>query len=209
MSGTTDWQMAGALLMSAAASQIIPGATSLSLRNNANNADNLIVTDAGTVKIRSVLGLNGSAANGSYAINMPSGSPVGASGSSAFTVASTSPTLTVTNGLTMTAGPIIGASSADSFSGTITITVDGTKPNTHVIPATSNTASTLTPSAAGTAGQWLYLVFTSDGTGGNVITFASTFKSNGTLTLGVSKKQVVSFLSDGTNWIEMARGPAV
>lgn len=34
------------------ASRIIPGATSLSLRNNANNADNLICTDAGVCTVR-------------------------------------------------------------------------------------------------------------------------------------------------------------
>lgn len=42
--------------MSAAASQIIPGVTSLSLRNNANNADNLIILDAGGGSWRSKTG---------------------------------------------------------------------------------------------------------------------------------------------------------
>lgn len=38
--------------ITAAASRIVPGATSLSLRNNADNADNLIVTDAGAGTFR-------------------------------------------------------------------------------------------------------------------------------------------------------------
>ncbi len=39
-----------------AVSQIVPGATSLSLRNNADNADNLILTDAGAATFRSTVG---------------------------------------------------------------------------------------------------------------------------------------------------------
>src|SRR3990167_5940201 len=41
---------------SAAVARIIPGVTSLSLRNNANNADNLILTDAGAATFRSTVG---------------------------------------------------------------------------------------------------------------------------------------------------------
>lgn len=47
---------AGDIVMAEAVSQIVPGATSLSLRNNANNADNLIITDAGAVTFRSTVG---------------------------------------------------------------------------------------------------------------------------------------------------------
>lgn len=43
------------LTLTTAASRIIPGATSLSLRNNANSADNLLVTDAGAVTVRTTL----------------------------------------------------------------------------------------------------------------------------------------------------------
>lgn len=58
--------LASSLTLSATASRIIPGATSLSLRNNANNADNLLVTDAGAATVRTSLqvttgfGCNGS-----------------------------------------------------------------------------------------------------------------------------------------------------
>lgn len=38
------------------ASRIIPGATSLSLRNNANNADNILISDAGAITVRSTIG---------------------------------------------------------------------------------------------------------------------------------------------------------
>lgn len=42
----------GAVTLATAVSQVIPGATSLSLRNHANSADNLILTDAGVATIR-------------------------------------------------------------------------------------------------------------------------------------------------------------
>jgi hypothetical protein len=46
---------AGRLLLSAAASKIVPGATSLSLRNNADSADNLLLTNAGLVTLRNAV----------------------------------------------------------------------------------------------------------------------------------------------------------
>lgn len=45
----------GALTYGDAASKIIPGATSLSHRNNADSADNLLISDAGVVTVRSSL----------------------------------------------------------------------------------------------------------------------------------------------------------
>lgn len=47
--------MPGPLTLTTAASRIIPGVTSLSLRNNANSADNLLVTDAGVATVRAGL----------------------------------------------------------------------------------------------------------------------------------------------------------
>lgn len=51
--------LASSLTFSTAAGKIIPGATSISLRNNADNADNLIITDAGAVTVRSTLTASG------------------------------------------------------------------------------------------------------------------------------------------------------
>lgn len=47
--------LTGSLTMATAASKIVPGATSISLRNNADNADNLKVTDAGNVTFRGTM----------------------------------------------------------------------------------------------------------------------------------------------------------
>lgn len=54
---------AGEIVMGAAASKIVPGATSLSLRNHADSTDNVTVTDAGTVAIRANLNLSGGQLN--------------------------------------------------------------------------------------------------------------------------------------------------
>jgi hypothetical protein len=46
---------AGRLVMGTAVAKIIPGATSISLRNNADSADNLILTDAGLATLRNAV----------------------------------------------------------------------------------------------------------------------------------------------------------
>lgn len=115
------------------------------------------------------------------------------------------------SGLTIAANtPLIGSASTETFSGTITITISTSKGNTRLIPCTSNTAATLNASAGGTAGQELLIRFTTDGTGGNVITYGTNFKSIGTHTLtGASKKFTSMFVSDGTDWCEVARTAAL
>lgn len=45
----------GTVTMATAVSRIVPGATSISLRNNANSADNLLITDAGVATVRAGL----------------------------------------------------------------------------------------------------------------------------------------------------------
>ena len=45
------------ITFSAAAGKIIPGATSLSFRNNADSADNLLISDAGVLTVRAGLAL--------------------------------------------------------------------------------------------------------------------------------------------------------
>jgi hypothetical protein len=48
----------GRINYGAAASRIVPGATSFAVRNNVNNADNLLITDAGLVTPRSDVALS-------------------------------------------------------------------------------------------------------------------------------------------------------
>lgn len=46
------------IVLGAAASKIIPGATSFSVRNNADNADNLLISNAGAVTLRNTITSN-------------------------------------------------------------------------------------------------------------------------------------------------------
>jgi hypothetical protein len=87
-------------------------------------------------------------------------------------------------------------------------TIDVTKPNLHTLTSTASTNMTLTPSAAGTAGAHMWIQITSDATGGVVVTFASTFKSTGILTLTASKIHTICFISNGANWCEAFRSSA-
>lgn len=61
----TALAISGAITMSATASQLVPGATSFSVRNHANNADNLLVADNGNVTVRgTITALGGGASAG-------------------------------------------------------------------------------------------------------------------------------------------------
>ena len=61
---SADATIGGRLVMSTAVSKIIPGATSISHRNNADSADNLLITDAGNITIRGTLQLGTTYASG-------------------------------------------------------------------------------------------------------------------------------------------------
>ena len=59
--GTADVTLSGQLGFTTAITQVVPGATSLSFRNNADSADNLIITNVGNVTIRGTLAITGGA----------------------------------------------------------------------------------------------------------------------------------------------------
>lgn len=61
VSGDLTIQSPGRLVFGATAAKVIPGATSVSLRNNADSADNLLVVDAGNVTVRNNLTVNNNA----------------------------------------------------------------------------------------------------------------------------------------------------
>lgn len=54
-SAAADFTVGGRLIFTTAVGKIVPGVTSISFRNNADGADNLIITDAGAVTIRASL----------------------------------------------------------------------------------------------------------------------------------------------------------
>lgn len=73
---------AGNIVFSAASAKIVPGATSLLIRNNADSASNIAITDAGGVTVRAGLTVTASG------ITVTSGSVVITSGGLQFTAAS-------------------------------------------------------------------------------------------------------------------------
>jgi hypothetical protein len=88
---------------------------------------------------------------------------------------------------------------------TSTYSLDVTLGESWTLTSTASTAMTITPTAAGTAGQRVVIIINGDATGGDVITFASPFKPNGTMTLTASKGHTITFISDGTNLWETGR----
>jgi len=95
-----------------------------------------------------------------------------------------------------------------TFSGTIS--AGGNGANILRVACTGSTASTISVGATpSTAGHILIYSFTTDGTGGNVITFGTGFKATGTYTLtGANKYFQISFVYDGTNYCELYRSGA-
>lgn len=55
LGGITGLTVAGNITLSGASRNIIQGTTNFSIRNNANNADNLLITDAGAITVRSTI----------------------------------------------------------------------------------------------------------------------------------------------------------
>ena len=106
--------------------------------------------------------------------------------------------------------PLYETYSTVTFGGTISLTFTATEGNTRRIVCSSNTAATINAATVPRAGFMLQITFTTDGTGGNVITFGTSFKSTGTYTLtGANKYFQIAFVSDGTNLLEMSRTAAV
>jgi len=91
-----------------------------------------------------------------------------------------------------------------------TMTIDVTK-SSHVISVSNTTSATvtLTPSAAGTEGDLLFIVTEADSSGTVTATFASTFHSSGTQATTLSKFSTILFQSDGTRWLEVCRTTAL
>lgn len=130
---------AGNLTFGAAAARLVPGATSFSLRNSANSADNLLVVDAGDVTVRrDLLGARRLAPTGGTALIVGDFALSGGWGS-------TSTITTVETGSTDTHGGIRIATSGAGFGAGPTVTLtfkDGTfttVPFVLIVPGTNYT----------------------------------------------------------------------
>lgn len=118
--------------------------------------------------------------------------------------------VTLSGGVTLTQStPIYEGYTSVAFSGTIALSFTASDGNTRRIACTSSTSSTITATAP-RAGYVLRISFTTDGTAGNVITFGTGFKTTGTYTLSTANKYyTITFVSDGSNLIEVSRTTAV
>lgn len=86
-----------------------------------------------------------------------------------------------------------------------TITIAPRMYETIIKPATLTGAMTVNANEGGAKKyDRLVFIFTSDGTG-RVVTFGTNFIVYGTLTLIASKQGTVTFIYDGTNYVELSR----
>ena len=98
----------------------------------------------------------------------------------------------------------VGISAASATTGTIAI------PMTHRILTVVPTGAITFNASAGVPGQTVTFRVTTSGTTSFVITFGTNFKKAGTLATGTTSGRIfaVSFLWDGTQWLEIGRTAA-
>lgn len=121
--------------------------------------------------------------------------------------------VTLSGGTTVTqATPLYETASTVSWATAISLTFTTADGNMREILINNSTSlnSTITPASIPRKGYVLRLSFLADATGGNTITFGTGFKSTGTLSsLTANKYYQVTFLSNGTNLLEVSRTAAV
>jgi hypothetical protein len=119
--------------------------------------------------------------------------------------------VTLSGGTTLTQStPLYQTYTVVNFGSVISMTFLVTDGNARRIVCQSSTAATINASTVPRAGYLLRILFTTDVTGGNVITFGTNFKSTGTYTLSTASKYYnIEFISDGTNLLELGRTAAV
>lgn len=90
-----------------------------------------------------------------------------------------------------------------------TVAIDATVP-LHTIAAASGTSATVTFNAAfvGPAGSELTIITATDGSGTVTATFGTNLHSTGTQATLASKFSSITFISDGTRWVEKSRTTA-
>lgn len=117
----------------------------------------------------------------------------------------------LSGGVTLTqATPLYQTYSTVSFGSPVSLTFTATDGNARRIACTSSTSATINAASVPRAGYILHILFTTDVTGGNVITFGTGFKTTGTYTLtGANKYFQIVFISDGSNLLEVSRTAAV
>ncbi len=87
-----------------------------------------------------------------------------------------------------------------------TVSIDVTISH-HVVQTsfTTSATSTFNASAAGTAGDVLIIVTEADASGTTTVTFGTNLKSSGTQATTASHFSTITFISDGSRYVEVSR----
>lgn len=170
---TTNARFAGSLVLTTAASRIVPGATSLALRNNADSADNLLITNAGAATVRTALTVGTDVTMAGLFVN----SKVDAASTTATSVQRTSYTFSAAaisgtmygHDVTLTYSG--GTSAADLRSGAFVVITSGAGNTAQAFGVYGRTSNTGTGTIAFAVGHYGVI----QNTGGGSITTASAF----------------------------------
>ena len=210
---------AGDLTMSENASQIVPGATSFSIRDTADAEDNIITTDAGVTSLRAGLTLTA----GDFTMGATASQIV--PGATSFAVRDTADSrnnllisdaglttlflgLVVTSGgATVTAGGLTITAGNSTFSAPVVNTINVLPANTTPSVAagnvfTTNSSGSITNFTSGTAGQIITLI---GNDGGN-----TTLLDGGSLALAgnlspLSDDDTIMLVLEDSVWKEISR----
>ena len=156
---------AGNLTFGAASAKVIPGATSLLFRNNADGATNLSIADAGDVVIRGTLTVSGASITGTLATAAQTG----------ITSVGTLSSLTVSGTLTLSnASPLSLAATSKFVVGATSFSIKDSGDGVTVFGVTGTGTSTAAVINSGSAGS-----ITMTGQAGQSVTIGSTTRING------------------------------
>lgn len=170
-----------------ATSKIVPGATSLSLRNAADNADNLLIADAGDVTVRGKL--LSARINADVVID------------AAHTVTTSSPLDVSAAQARIIQASVIAAAASQAINWDTSNNQSITLPN-------STTLTFSNPKL----GAWYFLAVKQTGAGSFTVTWPATVKwpsdTAPTLTTTTGKSDFFSFYYNGTNYVGFLVGQA-
>lgn len=189
---SAGFTVAGTLTLTTAASKIVPGATSFSVRDTGDTVDNLLVTEAGAVTVLNGLTVSGGGAaiTGALTATTYNGITVSAAGGDT----------TLTGNLVVLGQ--VGAARKNAGNSGATLTLDFDDGNVQRVNMTASCVFTFSNPAAGS----MYVVeVLQAGAGSFLVTWPTTVKWDSgvtpTLSTAAGKKDVFTFLFNGTNYL--------
>lgn len=134
------------------------------------------------------------------------GGNVASSGNITFDFSGSTGTFKTSSGVNTMGGAV--ATKVSALTSSATIALNAALGNVFTLTAGHTATINAT---GGTAGQMLYIVVLTSGTNSYTLTFGTAFKTTGTLATGSSdaKTFAMTFINDGTNFVEVARTTAM